>query len=562
MTNALKRRILVVDDDGEVLLKFLPPLLQQRGFEVTTAQTLEQAEEEIRRGHAHFYVLDLYLTTTVEHLRETKIPALLAAIAAHGSGQPRAWMVWTGETKRKRIAREYSDKHSDQLFPKEDDFSLNVELIVRLFNERTPHNWQIPVEYNVGPETLTLSGGLKLEGTDLWADIEELLRLLIDRDGPFTKLTVTELLEQGYSRTLKLRVRPKVQGTGRPVEFVLKVGDADAVEREYGNYRRLVSSREFLPRVNALAPREVRRHRIGALLYEFARGAESLRDLFFACKTRKDADRLKKIVQKLFEVIANAWFRGVVPEEGQLQLSRAFSDEGEVRRDVGYLEGMVLGLCESHAAQAASVRLAFQERSVEIRRPYPSAELNSPVGLWITLPGHGDLHTGNVLVFERSVPVLIDFSETAENQALFRDFAKFEAHLALDLVPEPPDLQAIAQFIGWQIDGTSLALRADPARFSEGAKEDWPGGWALEAIALVRACFGRIIERYISAVYKTNGFPRELLVGYYLSLWREYVRAWRWMGRSSDLRRLQNLLTIDRIIDQCCRPASHKEKGN
>jgi hypothetical protein len=150
--------------------------------------------------------------------------------------------------------------------------------------------------------------------------------------------------------------------------------------------------------------------------------------------------------------------------------------------------------------------------------------------------------------------VLIDFSETRLNQSLFRDFSKFETHLTLELLPEPPSLSALRRFVEWQVDMQNL-VPVDWRDYVGGCVEGWPPRKALELLVLIRECLNNIINQYIQPVYlKPEGAHTELRRCYYFSLWREYMRAWSWMLHVSPIRKVQNLVTISRIVELCCRP--------
>jgi uncharacterized protein associated with vWA-MoxR-VMAP ternary system len=371
---------------------------------------------------------------------------------------------------------------------------------------------------------------------------------------PFEQATVRLMPFQGYGRTLKFKVKPFLR-TGTAGGYLLKTGNKPEIEKEYGGYQDLIRPHSFPRRANLDdRPVVVRRYSLAALLYELVEEARQLKELYDDCASLEDLERLTGVIEKVFKEIAWAWFKNAPVLEGQCLWSGTFggAEKNAAEEDAGSLDAVLAGLSSAagrHDGERLS--LVIGEERIEVFNPDPFSNLfedaEKPVGFLIKTPSHGDLHSGNILVLNESgLPVLIDFSEARRNQSLFRDFAKLEAHLALDLLPEPSALQPLRKLIEWQVDWKNLVPLAKSL-----TTEHFPTMKTVAIIARIRKCMVEIIDNYVASITIASSPGPQLLYAYYFALWREYVRAWTWMADSSPMKRLQNLMTISRIVEIC-----------
>lgn len=534
--SGLKKRIMIVDDD-ENFSYFLRQELEERGYEIVTAKTEAEAAEEIRHGSAQFFIFDLFLENVEDEYEKTSPYRLLKLLGEHYNKN--AWIGWSNVNDRNGAFRYWVSEYSDQIRQKALGDAETYEWIDQRFARVL--NWDFVFVYFPGDEKLVLQCGAVLEGERLKTAVEELARMLIDRPSPIFRLTAKALPDQGHGNALKLQLTPSVK-RGRPNWYVLKAGQKVDIEKEYSSYRDFVRHYAFRHPVSAIGSKALRRNSMGGLLYHFVRHASQLREYYDV----NPSESVGRVIANLFDEIIGVWSDPHV-ESNDLR-AMTFNDE-RAERDVEFLSNMMAGLLDDDCDYGAEkLELKYGSESIVLFNPNPFLGfLANPLALWIEGLAHGDLHSGNVLVLEGTEePVLIDFSETGENHAIFRDFAKFEAHAALELLAEPPDLVAVKKFIAWQIDPNSFV----PSDWS-GRSDDWPEEKALGVIRQVRQWLREHIRENLPGRYRKLS-DNELFLGYHFALWREYVRTWSWMAESSPLRRLQNLATASRIVELYC----------
>lgn len=549
----LKKRILIVDDSNS-FTSFVERRLVRHGFEVSVVGDVASAEEAILAGSAHFFILDLFLSGVQPRFEDTDACRLVRLLESEFHPFRRAWVGFSADPEEPAYVR-WRGFYPDQVMSK-DDALEDLEKMVRWIEERfeayTPHNWQIAVQYEVGAdEKLKLKSGRILKREQLQQAVEELLRLSFEKGTKLGGVAVQKLRHQGYSASLKLQVSPQTPHW-TPRLYVLKAGDQEEIEREYRAHRD-IGFRFFPYRAGVEEPRHLRHYSLSGLLYDFVPGAEQLKEIYDAATTPETFRRFEEIMVRAFRTLGEKLF-AENERSPAAQRAMAFGDE-RLAGDLKYLESMCTGL-ERTAARVQTNKLGIDcfGQLKAIFHPDPGkADIPNSCGLWVVCRCHGDLHWQNILVLkEVDQPVLIDFSESGAG-AIFRDFAKFETTLALDGTPEPLAASELALFVSSQIGASIELFDVDQSR-SLGDLSS-PSCRALAAISSLRSCLREALGKYVLAYENGPGVEEELTRGYYFSLWREYVRAWRWMaGRNAAPRgkRLQNLLTISRIIELHC----------
>lgn len=250
------------------------------------------------------------------------------------------------------------------------------------------------------------------------------LRDLLGRLFSYADAIMVGTLTPGFSGAKVLKILPFLYNQGGGRWFVVKLGDVEAIEREYNNYRDYVYP-SIRNGYNSAADRYEHTHHLGGIIYTFV-GTDIERIQNFGGIYQQSAfAQIETILNKLFWYTCENWYTYAIQLQ-PLDLTEAY--QGQDSKGLEELERL--------AADHLPAVQFQQELHFETFKKIPARRFANPfrvlkgVGAFVrstyVSTTHGDLNQYNVLVDQMGYSWLIDFQQTGRSHIL-RDAATLDA---------------------------------------------------------------------------------------------------------------------------------------
>lgn len=417
-------KILLVEDE-QIFHRPVIRWLNDVGYQVRLATSLNEAVSALESEHFHLAILDIKLDVTdpsnkqglelLEILKDNGVKEIMPCIvlSAHPTGENvlRAWDASRFVSKERHYLKELTQSVNDTFAEQVGiNFKLNYvgESDQVLTDVAQDVNWSMSEKPDVkllAPQVRDLFGKLFSDATSLY---------------------VTKL-KPGLTGAAIVHIKPTWEnGLGR--SYVAKVGRRDKVETESRRYRENV--KRYLP-ANAVAEVGVAytRH-LGALQYEFAETEKVALVEFDEYYEQSSPHRIIESLQNLFHHTCRYWYDA--RERKMEDLPKIYFEAFHL--DEMKLIGRIQMILPQFDPDAETMR--FSPDSAPVANPIAwlkkyRAECVLTVYRCIT---HGDLTGRNIMVDDVGKCWLIDFYRTFKSHIL-RDFVILETDLKYRLLP-------------------------------------------------------------------------------------------------------------------------------
>lgn len=545
----IKRHILLVDDEPG-FLKSVKPSLEKRGFIIDCPASSEEVIQKIKDKSHHFYIFDLHFEAFIH-----SDPTAGKFIRTMKEHLPKyledSWVVLTADDEQSDSFKFISDM-SPQHIRKKDDLEKIIEWILECFNEFTPYNWLLEIEDTIENIEFSLSEGIKLSGIEALGEVEELIRFFFRREA---YIAVSYLQEQGYSSSVLLSAAPRANSRKfKSLWYVIKIGKKELCKREKDNYINYVKSTDFKNKALLIDDASTIGS-LGGLLFELKKESKPLKNLYIDARSDADFNKVKNLVLDMLDELDYTWY-SEANLESSIIARRLFNDISmdELSRKFSSIFTEITDNNLHIIWQVGDYRVVLNNPLKYI------PPKNDGVCDYVYCLVHGDLHLGNILVqkqWRKSIPILIDFASINPDNPLFRDFAKLEEHILIDLLTLEDSLSV--EVANKLLDCASLVTKSESLNNYEIPRMDsrqFENTHKL--ISEIRKKLYKISTRILKGkVYEMNEKMEKILLrGYLYSLLKELINSWYWLESFSPTKKMLNLMVISKIIDRYCKAGS------
>jgi DNA-binding response OmpR family regulator len=442
----LKPRILIVDDDTDILNSRKLVLQNERGFAVYLASNSDEATAIASQTWLDLAVIDISLVRTPRNkegfsLAQAMDPAIPKIIYTAHSDYAMAREVQGLENRRKANIVSVVEKTGGA-----DPLLEEIDAALRFINPELVIHWG-----SYSPRSLIemLKGYKKRSEDEKQAAEGELQALLGRMFNDVDSVTIIDL-KAGKGGCAVARVDPRGQGW-RGSSVVVKFGPREKVEREWENYEKYV--KPFVSHGATVREDKLGRTlNLGAIKYSFIGG-----DDFALYYRERSLQKIVETLDDLFRENCGPWYL----YENQKLLT------GEERQPLDLLYRRKDHLSLSDAEHIQELRSVFDqllrannslaphfrvegEKYLQITLGDSPQEFPNPIEFGLrrdsekettsVFPSgslfaitHGDLNSSNILVSKEGKPCLIDFYKTGYGH-IFRDIAELESVIKFELL--------------------------------------------------------------------------------------------------------------------------------
>lgn len=426
----LKYRVLIVDDDEELVKTTCKSLRDIAGIEVHTASNLEEGRAEIKENFFNVAFVDIQL---VRRGRNIDGKILLSDLAEKRPACMRILLTQYPDA--------YREDFFDLLHPVAPiihgavDKQSYRDRIVDVLKELGNQWLQSPIKIN-GVKEITSCLNTRIGGASDVAitddEVDYLVSTILGQgakthrqsEHAITTISLDEL-PGGRSRSVVYLGRPETKLGKKGIWCVLKIGPREEAEEEiqrYSWYVRLLLS--LNRRVEQLG--HVLGDSLGAICYSFAGQSPEGVTTLHKCFENED-ERASKCIKKLFSTKAQEWYSQVAQEDdlGAFMYSAYKLEPRSIMKQVHAFAERIAPKIGGRMSGSGIIVNGGKIRlptdilgSGQLRRPF--------TGCFV----HGDLNASNVVMASDGRAFFIDYARTGFGPATL-DFAALHSSLRL-----------------------------------------------------------------------------------------------------------------------------------
>lgn len=414
----VKGRILWVDDDSD-FLNVRSEFVQDAGYEVLKAGSIEEAEQVLQNNWVHLLILDMRLVD--EDDEEDKRGLDWAAEREIYRFLPK--IILTAHATKKDLQRVLHQQLAEAVLDKYDEPEKMVEDINAIFARQVHINLNLRIRWPRSHTPVHLLSVMEPELTDTRlfdyaAELEDLFRRLFYQ---YNQITITRLFT-GRTKRITLAVHAFSDQNGEE-EFVVVCGQRELVSKEAENYKLFLADSPRMILTKAIHFAAIAYVLPGASLAEAITLTEYYR--------HNSMEAVIGVINQLFEMLLVRYEKGRTSET-EPNLKTFFlnwlglREEALVPAALGAWQESIrrkalsAGLLKLEEPAFRLTTLLFKERKT----------LTSPFWCGLT---YGRLDGEGVLVDGQGRPYLVDFSQV-ELGPLVRDFVMLETAVKFDLL--------------------------------------------------------------------------------------------------------------------------------
>ena len=440
------RNVLVADNDPD-FLDTRAEFLEQAGYRVLKAYTLEQARQLLTEAHVHLAILDIRLENDDD---EKDVSGL--TLAKDPDFRPIPKIILTNFPTYQAV-REALGPALDGLPPAVDFLSKQegpeplVQALERAFAQHVRINWDLHIRWGRRDELLPphlvslISPDLPRERlSDRAGELEDLLRKLFYE---YRQVTIGRILTRREGWILLTAFAYPAQGPEE--QFVVACGQRAKTQVEEEHYRSSVPCKAGGRATGLVKPAET--IHFGAATYHMV-GCTDVEEVTTLTQLyhQQSTDKILAVVEDLFRITLRPWYdKGPEKQDQPIEVfCREWLEPDGKALSQPELEKRVNGICQ--AALAAGVKgldcsphkLIFRS-SEGTEFPYPNPApylyeeritISPPTLCGIT---HGRLDGASVLVDRSGQTWVVDFGRTGLGP-LVRDFVSLETSVKFDML--------------------------------------------------------------------------------------------------------------------------------
>lgn len=507
-------RILIVDDE-ERWRKVLSQTLENDGFYVEVAATLDQALECLDKTLYHLLVLDIRM----KHADPSNVQGmhLLHILKDRGLSTALKVIMLTAYGSLDQMREAFRDYEVADFIAKGDGDFDNLEFLKqvrRIFAEEIQNNLKLAIHWqNIeSPEQAVLNlevngnrvkpnhkdGQAHLTADRVATELDDLLCRLFHK----AKSVLVKPLTPGHSGAGVLWAKPFYENGGGEA-VVVKFGDARQIDKESSNFK--AYAQPFLGGGRSTTIIELRRTPLlGGILYSLLGTASDKVEDFGSYYRRAAVPEIKEVLERLIRGTCGAWYAN----PGHLQPHDLSADyqqllgltQEKLEEAMGHLTKSVQGRQMLHFTALSRDR-AFLNPVLATANQH----LMEPTYVCTT---HGDFSQHNLLVDETGQVWLIDFFRTGPGHIL-RDVVQLETVVRLQLLA--PDEATLEERLRMEEKLCSIERFSELEQLADDFQTTNPALAKAYAIAVhLRTLAGKLMahdpddsikEYYIAALY-------------------------------------------------------------
>ena len=420
-----KGRILLADDN-QAWLDELFETLQQEGYDVETASTIDEARQKLTSKLFHLLILDIRMqdddqsnTEGINLLREIKKSPLGKAIRV---------IILSAHDTRGNMRAAFKEDAVDVINKGEFDNDEFIQKLPEIFEKHIKINLSLDITWQQGTDAAKIVQGLEIgeerirNKSLLQASIALELDDLLCRLFRDAKRVVVRPLTPGNSGTGVLSVRP-VYETGAARAMVVKFGEAGKVDDEYFKYKKYAEPYIGGGR-NTTTIAVANTPRLGGITYSLLGATNDKLESFGEFYYHTDEEQIKNMLHRLFKETCGAWYANPGKQD-TLKLSTAYPQHLNFT-----WEKLHTTLADSLRSVQGKDKLTFNalNSSRKFTNPIRATENQDLVYLTYTCITHGDFNQNNILVDNDGHSWLIDFQGTEPGHIL-RDIVALDTEI-------------------------------------------------------------------------------------------------------------------------------------
>ena len=538
--NALKRRVLIVEDEAVYGIA-LQQELTDKGFEVEWVRTLEEGRKAIRAVRHHFVLLDLHLhSVDVRNPHGIELAREIRDCWPEGSKE--AFMLLTADDMREVAG--YRNAVGGRLFSKKTLEQCVAEAMqVSGDAQLTGYNWAL----RIGDTTPTniaiaMNSGANIADEKLKSAMEDLVRQFFRSEA---SVNIAMLGETGFSGAQLFKIA-QPSSKGRPRMYALKVADKEDIEKEAQALSNHVEPYGFdvVPQLKNVA--FARNTDVGGIQYHLVTEAIPFTKVIIDANSDDAIEECCRFLRRCFDALSECWYSSssiVRWDTTQEVFDSTFCQNAVTQFDRCFSK-------YSKSKANSEFRYSLRGCRAKVRNPIQYLPLAIEPSDFPKSIVHGDLHSGNILVKDKSRNIaLIDIASTRDGRSPFVDFAKFETHLIMDLmnssrlnVDLPGRLAVLSSLYSspdflwdWQNRGNQTRNQEKAAKI----------------LICLRSLLNDFVNSVLSRMTNTENSLSQYR-NYCADLFYWYTKCWNWLDHQSftEEDRYVNLVACSLVLDR------------
>lgn len=443
-----QNRVLFADNEPD-FLDTRAEYLENSGYLVLKAYTLEQVKKSLAESRVHLAILDIRL---VDDDDERDVTGL--TLAKDSSFSPVPKIILTGFPTYQAV-REVLGPVVDGLPPavdfldKREGPEAMVEAVERVLSRHVSINWELVIRWSEQFSFVHLVSLLepKIEQTHIFdraGELEDLFRRLFFNS---SQITISRLLTRKKNKIILIVVA--FSPSGIESQFVVACGERSFIREERDHFKTLAP--KATGEVGVVEIKFIETVHFAAIVYALNGG--NLEDVTTLAEFYRDSsvEMITTVLNHLFGTTLTSWYEQSRLYEGNnvplsqfllegLRLSKEAINPQDLEPQINNIcqEGLVANLAKIYYT-AHSLTFHLSNGSV-VSYPNPIAQLHEKLALTnlpvLTGITYGKLNGDNLLVDRQGRPWLIDFNGISRSPLLL-DFVSLETALKFELLSIP-----------------------------------------------------------------------------------------------------------------------------